>query len=297
MTPFFTPNELLLQLKTLGVHLEKSRGQCFLIDRNIAEFIVNCLNPTTSDSVLEIGPGLGTLTDFLAASARYLTIIEHDKKFFEFQRNHFINVPNVSVIHADALKVEWPRVNKIISNVPYQISGPLFAKIAETTIEKASLNSIFEKGMFMVQKEFAQRLVAKPNSADYGRLSVIYSLLFDIQTLKQVSSSVFLPKPEVQSTIISIEPKKNYVINKNQLFGSLETLIWFLHLIFPYKNKILRRAIKDGLNLLKGKSTENEKVIELERLSTEIEKGDLGLKRVRALSPEEFVELIMKMES
>jgi 16S rRNA (adenine1518-N6/adenine1519-N6)-dimethyltransferase len=294
MTPFFTPNELIVQLKTLGVHLEKSRGQCFLIDRNIAEYIVDSLNPTPEDSVLEIGPGLGTLTDFLALKAGKLIIIEQDKKFYEYQKEHFQNKAHVSVIHADALNAEWQNFNKIISNVPYQISGPLFAKIAGSTIK----NGMFEKGVFMVQKEFAQRLVAKPNSADYGRLSVVYSLFFEVRVLKQVSSNVFLPKPEVQSTIISIEPKKTNWGRDNPMFSYFNSLMWFLHLVFPYKNKILRRAIKDamnGMNMLKEE--EKEKQAKLKRLLSFVESVDLGLKRIRALAPKEFIELIIKMES
>ncbi|HGJ67525.1 TPA: ribosomal RNA small subunit methyltransferase A, partial [bacterium] len=242
MTPFFPSGELVTQLRHLGIHLDKKRGQCFLIDKNIAEFIVNALDICKEDSVLEIGPGLGTLTDFISKKTGKLTLIEQDKKFNDFQKEHFKDNPNVVIINGDALKVEWPFFNKIISNVPYHISGPLFAKIATCK---------FEKGVFMVQKEFANRLVALPNSPDYGRLSVVYSLIFEISILKQVSNAVFLPKPEVQSTIISIKPKISENKIQKEILDNLDSLMWLLQLIFPYKNKILRRAIKDGMNTLK----------------------------------------------
>lgn len=283
MTPFFSPRELINQLKALGIHLDKTRGQCFLIDRNIAEFIVNALDPCEKDSVLEIGPGLGTLTDFIFNKAGKLTLVEQDKKFYEFQNEHYKNNPNVMVLHGDALKIEWPMVNKIISNVPYQISGPLFAKIATFN---------FEKGIFMVQKEFADRLIAVPNSADYGRLSVIYSLLFEVTILKQVSNTVFLPKPKVESTIISVIPKIIETTRQNEIRNHLNSLIKFLQLIFPYKNKILRRAIKDGMKTL---NNERESA-QLDNLLAYIEREGLAEKRVRAITPEEFAILAMSIK-
>lgn len=284
MSPFFQPSELIDKLKSLGLYLNKNRGQCFLIDRNIATFIVDSIKPSETDSILEIGPGLGTLTDFIAQKAGKLFIIEHDKKFFEFQKEHFEGNSKIEVIHADALKCDWPIVNKIISNVPYQISGPLFAKIAK---------SEFEKGVFMVQKEFADRLTAQSNTNNYGRLSVIYSLLFEVKILKQVSNAVFFPKPKVQSTIISVEPKMLEPDKKSKIKANLDSLFYFLQIIFPYKNKILRRAILESIKAIDDKDYK----IKLEKLLERLNDREILTQRVRAINPDGFQNLIEILEN
>ena len=197
--PFFVKSELLAILGRLNIRLDKMRGQCYLVDRNIVNILLQHadLDPQ-KDIVAEIGSGLGTLSDFLIESTKKTFLIESDKKIVNFLKEHFeakypihfmsenksscpaLDRENekVVILHRDVLKTPFPCVNKIIGNIPYQISAPIIFKLIEEWN--------FEKAILMVQQEFADRLTASLNSPKYSRLSAATSLFLEVKKLHQV---------------------------------------------------------------------------------------------------------------
>ena len=256
--PFLSKHALLHQLDQLGIRLDKNRGMCYLVDRNIVNVIIAqaALNPQ-HDILLEIGAGLGTLSDFLVAGSKRAYLVENDNKVAQYLFTHFqaqyptqllVNPTQlqmdkidhsirVVIIHADALKVPFPRFTKLVANIPYQISAPLLFKMVE------SWSDITQKAVIMVQKEFADRLVATPNSKNYSRLSAAIGLYLDIRKIKPVSNQVFFPPPRVNSTIIELtgKPALDPEAKEHQHRGNY---LAFLRGLFPYKNKSLRKALK-----------------------------------------------------
>ena len=249
--PFFTRSALLPQLAQLGIRLDKQKGQCYLIDQNLANFIIAEaeLNPEI-DTVLEIGPGLGTLSDFLAAKSRQLFLIEYDKKMVHFLAENFqlqyesvlINpdmqsIPSearIILYQGDALEIPFPSVLKIVANIPYQISGPLFIKIIA--------NWQYQFVLLMVQKEFADHLQAAVNSEDYTRIAAATQLYLDIKRLRVVPSSCFYPEPKVNSVILKITLKPELTPDSPE-FQYCTQYLELLRGTFPYKNKVLRKAL------------------------------------------------------
>jgi 16S rRNA (adenine1518-N6/adenine1519-N6)-dimethyltransferase len=252
--PFITKSALIPLLNQLGIRLNKSKGQCYLIDQNLVNFIVNQaeLDPNT-DTVLEIGPGLGTLSDFLAEKSQRLYLIEMDSKMVHFlvdslqSRYSVLKKENNSteddlvpedvkivIYSGDALEIIFPSVQKIVSNIPYQISGPLILKLIETWQYKLVI--------LMVQKEFADHLLAEPNSPTYSRISAATQLYLDIKRLRTVPRTCFFPEPRVDSVILKITFNSSISLDSPE-FEFRNQYLEFLRGIFPYKNKILRKAI------------------------------------------------------
>ena len=174
-------------------------GQNFLIDKNVAQREVENANITQDDVVLEIGPGKGILTNLLAEKAKKVIAIEIDKKLVDT-----LDLPeNVELINEDALKVDFkklPRFNKIVSNLPFQISSPITFKILEYD---------FDLALLIYQKEFADRMVAKPGSKNYSRLSVNVYYKAECEKLEIVPKTCFQPQPKVDSAVIKLVPRKS----------------------------------------------------------------------------------------
>ncbi|MDP7260947.1 MAG: 16S rRNA (adenine(1518)-N(6)/adenine(1519)-N(6))-dimethyltransferase RsmA, partial [archaeon] len=185
--------ELKKILKENNFFLSKSLDQHFLYADSILKREVEYAEINTEDKLLEIGPGIGTLTEKILEKTNNLTVIEIDSKFEPLLQK---NVGEVII--GDALKVEWPECNKIISNVPYSISSPLVFKILEQPIELAVL---------CLQKEFANRMVAEPGTKNYSRLSVNCAVRADIEFLETISKGKFFPIPLVDSALVRLRPK------------------------------------------------------------------------------------------
>ncbi len=182
-------------LSRLGVRPSKSRGQHFLVDGRVAarQIAHAAIRPT--EVVLEIGPGLGVLTRLLAERARRVIAIESDRRFAEHLRRA---VREADIIHGDALKVEWPDFDVMVSNLPYQISSPLTFRLLETP---------FDRAVLMYQWEFARRMVAAPRTADYSRLSVGVYTRAACTILERVPRNAFHPQPKVDSALVRLEPR------------------------------------------------------------------------------------------
>ncbi len=175
--------------------MRTKKGQHFLVDCAVVERIAAYAGLNEADRVLEIGPGTGVLTEALAARAGRIFVVEVDPALAANLCGRF---PNVEVINADALQAELPDCNKIVSNLPYQISSKITYRL---------LSRPFELAVLMFQREFALRMIAPPGSREYGRLAMVVGFLCEAQILETVPWSAFRPMPQVNSAIVRLRPK------------------------------------------------------------------------------------------
>ena len=220
-----------------NVSPKKFLGQHFLIDENISKKIVEAVNLKEFDKIVEIGPGKGALTKYLFEFSNKLILIEYDTESVEYIKSSF-KIHNPNIIKQDFLKYNLKDVlsqtskNLIIGNFPYNISSQIIFKILENYLLVDNL-----VGMF--QKEVAERIISKPNSKEYGIISVKTQLLYDVKILFDVSPNVFFPKPRVNSSVISMTKKKNVNINFDvKLFDRL------VKLSFQQRRKKIKNSLK-----------------------------------------------------
>src|SRR5712692_5922289 len=185
----------------------KTLGQHFLHDRNLARWIVGQANLTPEDYAVEIGPGLGALTEFELAKGKRILAIEKDARLVAFLREKFQN-QRLEVLHADALKFDTrvlyaQRKVKLLGNLPYYISSQLLFKF----VEYPSPISLW---VLMLQKEMARRLSAVPSTSDYGALSLQMQLHYRVEYLRTVRATVFRPQPDVDSALVRITPRDRF---------------------------------------------------------------------------------------
>ena len=225
-------------LNKYGIRLNKNLGQNYLIDKNKRDQIINFGNITQDDVVLEIGTGIGTLTIELAKKAKKVIAIEQDSNISEIlnQRLKEEKIDNVEAINEDALKIEFPKFNKIVSNLPYQISSPITFKF---------LDYDFDLAVLMYQKEFADRMNGEVGSKNYSRLSAMLYFKCDIKKLTDVSCESFIPKPKVDSTVISLTPKESKLDR-----DEFEVYSKFTKALFQHRNKKIRNALIDSRHII-----------------------------------------------
>jgi len=205
---------------------KKSLGQCFLEDRNILQLEAK-LAGVTGKTVLEIGPGDGRLTSFLLKEhPKKIIVVEIDPKFVAILREKFGN--KIEIIEGDFLEIDLPDVDIVIGNIPYYISSDIIFRLAKLKIEKALL---------MVQKEFAQKMAAKPGESNYGRLSITSQLAFKLQLERVVLRHLFRPIPRVDSAIINLVPTG---------LGLTQFQENIIRWLFQHKNKTVRNALLDS---------------------------------------------------
>ena len=188
-------NETSRLISETGVVPKKSKGQNFLIDERVAERHVKFADIERSDRILEVGPGFGILTRYLVELSDNVTAIELDVKLADYIEE---SLPNVKLIRGDAMKVDFPEFDRFVSNLPYSISTPIIFKLLEHK---------FKKAVVMVQKEFAERMVADVGSVDYSRLTVNLFYRADCKILETVPASRFKPRPKVDSALVEIVPR------------------------------------------------------------------------------------------
>lgn len=180
-----------------GIVPKKSKGQNFLTDDRVAQRHVGYAGIEKGDRVLEVGPGLGILTSKLIELSDDVTCIELDEILAEHIRNTYGN--RLKLIEGDAVKVPFPPFDRFVSNLPYSVSTPIIFKL---------LTYDFRKAVVMVQKEFADRMVAPVGSTEYSRLTVNLFYKADCRILENVPASRFKPKPRVDSALVEIVPRK-----------------------------------------------------------------------------------------
>ncbi len=231
-------SEIDATLREIRVSPVKTLGQNFLHDRNLAQWIVTRAELTPEDYVVEVGPGLGALTEFALASGARVLAIEKDARLAEFVRQRFPS-DRLEVLHADALDYDvkqlfaQPRV-KFIGNLPYNISSQLLLRFTESP-------SPISLWLCMLQKEMARRLSAEPRTSDYGALTLLVQLHRRVEYLRTVPASVFLPRPDVDSAFVKLTPRPPAELPHHdpQLFARL------VRLGFSQRRKQLQKLLRD----------------------------------------------------
>ena len=211
-------------LSILGVRPSKGLGQNFLRDGAVADWIVSAAGIGASDRVLEIGPGLGILTERLAKATEYLTVIELDRRLAAE-----LAAKGIRVIQGDAMEAELPETDIVVSNLPYQISSAITLRL---------LDHGFRRAILMFQKEFAEHLVAKPGQAGYSRISVMAGYRSETRILRHIPRGCFHPVPKVDSAVVEIVPgPPSFRIDDEATFR--ETV----RVLFSHKNRKVRNGI------------------------------------------------------
>jgi len=217
-------------MKKYNIKANKSLGQNFLIDGNVIEKIVNSANIKNDDLIIEIGPGLGTLTQYLLEKAGKVVCIELDKRMLEILNNRFCMYNNFEIINNDVLKVDLKElisnekrkneINnvKIVANLPYYITTPIIMKLLEDNLDIESIT-------VMVQKEVAERLIAHPGTKNAG--AITYSVFYycTSEMIEEVPNNSFIPEPEVVSEVIKLTLREKPAVdikNKELLFSIIK---------------------------------------------------------------------------
>jgi|SRR5690554_4412016 len=211
---------------------KKRLGQNFLHDVGIIDRIIQIINPKSSQSIIEIGPGTGALTEHLAACGAPLQLIEFDRDLIPVLNNRFADNPHVTIHHQDALTLELNQgPYLIVGNLPYNISSPLLIRLLQQA-------DYIERGVFMLQKELVQRICAEPGSKTFGRLSVMLQHRFACYAALTVPPEAFKPIPKVDSQIIELIPHKEFT---EVPFAALEFVV---KQAFAQRRKTIRNNLK-----------------------------------------------------
>ncbi len=264
------------ELAEQGLIPRKKWGQHFLADKNILKKVIKTAEIEKEDIVLEVGPGLGEMTQALAHEARKVIAVEIDGRLVEILKGKLADTPNVEIIQRDILKFDVrkhlgseKRPVKVVANLPYQISTPLLFHF----IDSRDLYSVL---ILMLQREVAERMIAPPGKKTYGPLSVLVQSVADISICFIVKPSAFFPPPEVESAVIRLSWKEKPLIAPEQEEGFRSVVKGCL----GYRRKTLANALKHSDLLL----PENlEKRLE--------EMGIDPRRRPETLSVQEFVNL------
>mgnify|MGYP002797933638 CR=1 FL=1 len=242
------PTNTIAVLNRYGFSFQKKFGQNFLIDENVVEKIVRDAGVTKDDFVLEIGPGIGTMTQILCENAREVVAVEIDDKLIPILTEDTLSwYDNVTVIHEDILKLDIVKLAnernggkpiKVVANLPYYITTPIIMGLFESHVPLDSIT-------IMVQKEVADRMQVGPGTKDYGALSLAVQYYAKPQILLNVPASCFMPRPNVGSAVIRLmrhtEPK---IVVKDEKF-----MFKLIRASFNQRRKILQNGINNSAEL------------------------------------------------
>lgn len=243
--PLLSPGYLRDLLNKEGLSLKKSRGQNFLVDRNVVRKILRAACLSRDDAVLEIGPGPGGLTHELCRLAGKVVAVEWDRGLVRILREQASERDNLEIIQADFLKTDLtdladrlrsgttpPTRLKVVANLPYSITGPLLVKLLESEIGFSIL-------VLMVQKEVGERIVSPPGNKNYGRLSVLCRTYSELEIIAPVSRNSFFPRPMVDSVIVrfKVYPSSESPIADPALWKNL------VRAAFAQRRKMLKNTL------------------------------------------------------
>lgn len=259
---------------------QKKFGQNFLIDSNVLESIIRGAEITKDDFVLEIGPGIGTMTQYLCEAARQVVAVEIDKMLIPILEDTLSEYDNVEVINQDVLKVDIKSLAdeknngkpiKVVANLPYYITTPIIMGLFESGVPIDSIT-------IMVQKEVADRMQTGPGSKDYGALSLAVQYYATAKVILNVSATCFMPRPNVDSAVIKLTRHKEPTVN----VADEKLMFKIIRASFNQRRKTLVNGLKNSTELSFSK----------EQIVKAIEKiGKPETIRGEALTLEEFAEL------
>ncbi len=253
------------ELRRLGIRPSRGLGQHFLIDERVARRQVERAELRGDETVLEVGPGIGVLTRILADRAGRVVAIEKDRRLAEALAGIG---PRVEVVRGDALRVEWPPFDVMVSNLPYRISSPVTFKL---------LDQVFDRAVLMFQREFADRIVAKPGTKDYSRLTVSVAHRAGGEILERVPRSAFHPQPRVDSAVVRLVRRDPpYRLADEAIFHAV------VGACFQHRRKTIRNALElEWRRFDDDREAWQRRVPALPFLS----------RRAEALAPEDFATL------
>lgn len=248
------PANTIAVLQKYNFNFQKKFGQNFLIDTHVLEKIIDAAQITREDCVVEIGPGIGTMTQYLAESAGHVVAVEIDKALIPILEDTLSSYENVEVINEDILKVDLQKLVeeknggrpvKVVANLPYYITTPIVMGLFESHVPLHSIT-------IMVQKEVADRMQAGPGSKDYGALSLAVQYYADAKVVANVPPNCFIPRPNVGSAVIRLTRyEKTPVEVKDEAF-----LFALIRASFNQRRKMLT----NGLNNAPGLHVDKEEV-------------------------------------
>ena len=235
------------RFEEVGLNPNKRHGQNFLIDLNLLQLIVRSAGINKNDVVLEIGTGMGSLTGYFAEQAAQVITVEIDEYLHQMASEELEHFDNVEMLKQDCLKnkntfapevieavkrhlaVDPNRVFKLAANLPYNVATPIISNLLRSEIVPATMT-------VTIQKELADRLVAKPRSKDYGALSIWVQSIADVKIVRIMSPTVFWPRPKVDSAIIHIEHRPD----KRAQIKDLDFFYAFVRAMFFHRRKFMR---------------------------------------------------------
>lgn len=281
----YNPTNTLEIIKKYDFAFQKRFGQNFLIDGNVVEKIVREAGVTKDDFVLEVGPGIGTMTQILCENAREVAAVEIDKNLIPILKETLAPYDNVTVINEDILKVDIKelaekknggRPIKVVANLPYYITTPIIMGIFESHVPVESIT-------IMVQKEVAERMQVGPGTKDYGALSLAVQFYAAAQIVLKVPASCFMPRPNVDSAVIKLVRHENTPVNVEDE----EFMFCVIRAAFNQRRKTLVNSLSNS-GELKGK----EHNIDKDKILNALETMNLSSSiRGEALTLAQFAQL------
>ena len=240
--PLYQPSNVQQLMKKYDLSFTKSLGQNFLVDGNVLRRMVGAAGPGPNDTVLEIGPGVGTLTQELLAQAGEVISIEIDQRLIPVLEEEFGDQPHFHLIHGDALKMDLGKLVKekakgertlLVANLPYYITSPLLEAFLTRPLPSDSFT-------IMMQKEVADRIMARPSTKEYGALTLFVALYGQSDRCFEVSRNSFLPPPKVDSTVLQLKQKKDLDLEKADRINQV------IRLAFQQRRKYVIKAFERG---------------------------------------------------
>ncbi|MBQ8571426.1 MAG: ribosomal RNA small subunit methyltransferase A [Kiritimatiellae bacterium] len=235
-----SPKAVVELLKSNEITPNKVLGQNFLIDRNILDSIVEVSETSSEYSVLEVGPGLGVLTEQLMLHSKHVTAVEKDSGLYRILSERWGKEEKLTLIHGDALEVPLHEIyaagtTRLISNLPYSVG-------VRVVLDSALCDNPPEVMVLLLQKEVCERFAAKPGTADMGIVSVLLQRLYKVTLVRNVKPTCFYPQPDVTSTIVKLKRHNDYPMDAVESKYFTE----FVKLAFSHRRKQLASVMKNA---------------------------------------------------
>ncbi|MBQ2281690.1 MAG: ribosomal RNA small subunit methyltransferase A [Kiritimatiellae bacterium] len=235
-----SPKAVVELLKNNEITPNKVLGQNFLIDRNILDSIVEVSETGPEYSVLEVGPGLGVLTEQLMLHSKHVTAVEKDSGLYRILSERWGSEEKLTLIHGDALEVPLHEiyaagVTRLISNLPYSVG-------VRVVLDSALCDNPPDVMVLLLQKEVCERFAAKPGTADMGIVSVLLQRLYKVTLVRNVKPTCFYPQPDVTSTIVKLKRHNDYPMDQAESKYFTE----FVKLAFSHRRKQLASVMKNA---------------------------------------------------
>lgn len=268
-----TVSYLTKRFREVGLQPDSRHGQNFLIDMNLIQLLVDSAKIGSNDLVLEVGTGMGSLTSLMAPRAAHVITVEIDSHLHQLAREELEEFDNITMVQQDALrnknnfseivletiKQEFGKIEngqfKLVANLPYNVATPIISNLLLTEVLPTSMT-------VTIQKELADRIVAKPRTKDYSALSIWMQSLCECRIVRVMAPSVFWPRPKVNSAILHLE----HSLEKRALISDIKFYHEFVRALFFHRRKFLRSVV---ISAFKGQLTKEQ----VDEVLTELEFG------------------------